>query len=162
MILEQFGKRSPPKALIAVPRRFSWFIIGMGEGKKALSALGEALLIKSAVCRCAGHRACVVTIKRFKHRIRKMTERNCRKILNQIIKELNRYLRDWWNYFHQIEAEYILKSLKNCIVIRLRCLVWKQWKNPRTKSFGTADCIPEKQISGDHRCIGNTRYSIFY
>jgi hypothetical protein len=67
----------------------------MGEGKKALSALGEALLIKFAVCRYAGLRACAVTIERFKHRIRKMTERNCGKSLNQIIKELNMYLRGW-------------------------------------------------------------------
>ena len=31
------------------------------------------------------------------------------------------------------EVITILKSLKTWIIRRLRCLVWKQWKNPRTK-----------------------------
>jgi len=43
------------------------------------------------------------------------------------------YLRGWWNYFRLAETRYFLKSLKTWIVRRLRCLVWKQWKNPRTK-----------------------------
>jgi len=73
------------------------------------------------------------TLERFKQRIRQLTNRNCGKSLNQVVKELNRYLRGWWNYFHLIEARYILKSLKIYIIRRLRCLVWKQWKNPRTK-----------------------------
>ena len=73
------------------------------------------------------------TIERFKQRVRELTNRNCGKSLDQIVKELNMYLRGWWNYFRLTEARHILKSLKTWIIRRLRCLVWKQWKNPRTK-----------------------------
>jgi len=73
------------------------------------------------------------TIERFKQRVRELTDRNSGKSLDQVIKELNMYLRGWWNYYRLIEARYILKSLKTWIIRRLRCLVWKQWKNPRTK-----------------------------
>jgi group II intron reverse transcriptase/maturase len=73
------------------------------------------------------------TIKRFKQRVRELTDRNCGKSLYQVVKELNMYLRGWWNYFRFAEARYILKALKTWIIRRLRCLVWKQWKNPRTK-----------------------------
>jgi RNA-directed DNA polymerase len=73
------------------------------------------------------------TLERFKQRIRELTNRNCGKSLHQIIKELNMYLKGWWNYYRLIEARYILKSLKTWIIRRLRCLVWKQWKYPRTK-----------------------------
>ncbi len=73
------------------------------------------------------------TIERFKQRVRELTNRNCGKSLNQIVKELNMYLRGWWNYFRLTEARHILKSLKPWIIRRLRCLVRKQWKNPRTK-----------------------------
>jgi group II intron reverse transcriptase/maturase len=73
------------------------------------------------------------TIERFKQRIRELTDRNCGKSLYQVVKELNMYLRGWWNYFCLAEARYILKALKTWIIRRLRCLVWKQWKNPRTK-----------------------------
>lgn len=75
----------------------------------------------------------VKTIERFKQRIRELTNRNCGKSLDQVVKELNMYLRGWWNYFRLTEARHILKPLKTWIVRRLRCLVWKQWKNPRTK-----------------------------
>ena len=73
------------------------------------------------------------TIERFKQRVRELTDRNCGKSLTQVVKELNMYLKGWWNYFRLAEARYILKALKTWITRRLRCLVWKQWKNPRTK-----------------------------
>jgi RNA-directed DNA polymerase len=73
------------------------------------------------------------TIERFKQKVRKLTNRNRGRSLAQVIKELNMYFRGWWNYFRLTEAKYILKSLKTWIIRRLRCLVWKQWKNPRTK-----------------------------
>lgn len=73
------------------------------------------------------------TIKRFKQRVRELTNRNCGKSLDQVVKELNMYLRGWWNYFRLTEARYVLKALKTWITRRLRCLVWKQWKIPRTK-----------------------------
>lgn len=73
------------------------------------------------------------TIERFKQRVRELTNRNCGKSLDQIIKELNMYLKGWWNYFRLAEARHILKALKTWIIRRLRCLVRKQWKNPRTK-----------------------------
>jgi RNA-directed DNA polymerase len=73
------------------------------------------------------------TIERFKQRVRELTNRNCGKSLNQVIKELNMYFRGWWNYFCLTEARHILKPLKTWIIRRLRCLVWKQWKNPRTR-----------------------------
>ena len=73
------------------------------------------------------------TLERFKQRVRQLTNRNCGKSLRQVIKELNMYLRGWWNYYRLIEARYILKALKTWIIRRMRCLVWKQWKNPRRK-----------------------------
>ena len=75
----------------------------------------------------------VKAIKRFKQRVRELTDRNCGKSLQQVIEQLNQYLRGWWNYYRLTEARYIFKSLNGWIIRRLRCLVWKQWKNPRTK-----------------------------
>ena len=75
----------------------------------------------------------IKAIERFKERIRELTDRNCGKSLYQIIEKLNQYLRGWWNYYRLTEAKYIFKTLNSWIIRRLRCLVWKQWKNPRTK-----------------------------
>ena len=73
------------------------------------------------------------TINRFKKRVRELTDRNCGKSMAQIIYKLNLYLKGWWNYYSLSEARYIFKSLNGWIIRRLRCLLWKQWKNPRTK-----------------------------
>ena len=73
------------------------------------------------------------TTERFKQKVRELTNRNRGKSLDQVIKELNQYVHGWWGYFRLTEATYFLKSLKTWIIRRLRCLVWKQWKNPRTK-----------------------------
>jgi RNA-directed DNA polymerase len=73
------------------------------------------------------------TISRFKDRVRELTDRNQGKRLSQIIKELNHYLIGWWNYYHLTEARHLFKSLNGWIIRRLRCIVWKQWKNPRTR-----------------------------
>ena len=73
------------------------------------------------------------TIKRFKARIRELTDRNCGKSMAQIIHKLNLYLKGWWNYYSLSETRHIFKSLNGWIIRRLRCVLWKQWKNPRTK-----------------------------
>ncbi|WP_246805321.1 group II intron reverse transcriptase/maturase [Desulfosarcina cetonica] len=73
------------------------------------------------------------TFSRFKERVRELTDRNQGKSLDRIIKELNQYLVGWWNYYRLTEARSVFKSIKTWIIRRLRCLVWKQWKNPRTR-----------------------------
>ncbi len=73
------------------------------------------------------------TIKRFKDRVREITNRNCGRSIQQVIKELNQYLKGWWAYYRLCEARYLFKSLNSWIIRRLRCLLWKQWKNPKTR-----------------------------
>ena len=73
------------------------------------------------------------SIRRFKDRVRELTNRNSGRSMKQIIDKLNQYLRGWWNYYRLTEARYIFKALNNWIIRRLRCIQWKQWKNPRTK-----------------------------
>lgn len=62
-----------------------------------------------------------------------MTHRSSGKSLFQVIYNLNVYLRGWWNYYRLTEARAIFRSLNGWIFRRLRCLVWTQWKNPRTR-----------------------------
>ena len=73
------------------------------------------------------------SIVRFKNRIKELTKRNSGKSIHRIIRELNQYIKGWWAYYHITEARHIFKSLNNWIFRRLRCIIWKQWKNPRTK-----------------------------
>jgi len=73
------------------------------------------------------------TVKRLKERVRELTARSCGRSLASVVGNLTEYLRGWWNYFGRIESRNRLATLDRWLRRRLRMLVWKQWKNPRTK-----------------------------
>jgi len=73
------------------------------------------------------------TIKRFKERVRQITARRRGRSLCQVIGELMEFMNGWWNYFGITESFNRLRPLAHWIRRRLRALVWKQWKNRRTR-----------------------------
>ena len=73
------------------------------------------------------------TMQRLKVRIREITARERGRSVEQIIRELNSYLRGWWGYFALSETRSCLPSVNGWIIRRLRAYIWKQWKLPRTK-----------------------------
>jgi RNA-directed DNA polymerase len=73
------------------------------------------------------------SIKRFKQRVRELTGRSCGMSIEQVIERLNRYTIGWWNYFRHAEIAAGFRSINYWIVRRLRAILWKHWKNPRTR-----------------------------
>jgi len=73
------------------------------------------------------------SIKRMKNRVRQLTGRSGGRSLKQVIHQLNQYLKGWWNYFGKAEVAAGFKSINYWIIRRLRAIVWKQWKNYRTR-----------------------------
>lgn len=74
------------------------------------------------------------SIERLKKRVRELTKRSSGKSIHQIIYNLNQYLRGWWNYYRHAKCNAKwLRSLHGWIMRRLRSIIWKQWKNPRTR-----------------------------
>jgi RNA-directed DNA polymerase len=73
------------------------------------------------------------TIKRFKERVREITARRRGKSIGQVIDELNEYMRGWWNYYGISESYNRLRPLAHWIRRRLRAVIWKHWKNRRTR-----------------------------
>lgn len=73
------------------------------------------------------------SIERFKNRVRELTGRSCGKSIHQIIFALNQYLSGWWNYYRITQCMSGFRSLHGWIMRRLRAILWKQWKNPRTR-----------------------------
>jgi RNA-directed DNA polymerase len=73
------------------------------------------------------------SLKRFKDKIRELTSRNCGKSLQRVIDELMLYMKGWWGYYNIIESKTQLSRIDNWIRRRLRMLLWKQWKNRRTR-----------------------------
>jgi RNA-directed DNA polymerase len=73
------------------------------------------------------------TIKRLKARIREITGRSRGRSLDQVIRQLMEYLQGWWGYYQLAQSTNRLHRLVHWIRRRLRALVWKQWKNRRTR-----------------------------
>ena len=73
------------------------------------------------------------TIKRFKQRVREITARRRGRSLFQVIDELKQFIRGWWNYYRLTESFNRLRPLAPWIRRRLRALVWKHWKNRKTR-----------------------------
>ena len=73
------------------------------------------------------------TIKRFKERIREITARRRGRSLSQVIGELKVFMNGWWNYYGITESFNPLRPLAHWVRRRLRAVVWKHWKNRRTR-----------------------------
>ena len=73
------------------------------------------------------------SIKRFKHRVRELTGRSCGLSMEQVIARLNTYIKGWWNYFRHADVAAGFRSINYWITRRLRAILWKHWKNPRTR-----------------------------
>lgn len=68
------------------------------------------------------------SLKRFKERIREITNRNRGISLARMVRELIDYIRGWMSYYHYCQTPSTLTSLDSWIRRRIRCFVWKKWK----------------------------------
>jgi RNA-directed DNA polymerase len=53
--------------------------------------------------------------------------------LPQIVQEITTYLRGWLGYFGDCQTPSVLRSLETWLRRRLRSVVWKHWKQGRTR-----------------------------
>jgi RNA-directed DNA polymerase len=66
-------------------------------------------------------------LESFKAKVREITRRTRGISLFAIIRELNRFIPGWLNYFRIGLSKKLLKELNRWIVRRLRAFLWKQW-----------------------------------
>ena len=72
-------------------------------------------------------------LDRLKDRIREMTQRTRGISLEEMVGGLARYLRGWRAYFGYCQTPSVLEQLDEWIRRRLRAVIWKQWKQGRTR-----------------------------
>jgi RNA-directed DNA polymerase len=74
------------------------------------------------------------SVQRLKRRIRELLSSGRGRSLAHAIETLNRLLRGWINYFPLTESRTVLDDLAGWLRRRLRSLLWRQWKRPRTRA----------------------------
>lgn len=73
------------------------------------------------------------SVQRLTERIRELLRSGRGRSLSQTIETLNPLLRGWIQYFQPTQSKGILEELDGWVRRRLRCLLWRQWKQPRTR-----------------------------
>jgi group II intron reverse transcriptase/maturase len=73
------------------------------------------------------------SVQRLMQRVRERLRSGRGQSLSHTIEELNPLLRGWIGYFQLTQSKGILEELDGWVRRRLRCLLWRQWKRPRTR-----------------------------
>lgn len=73
------------------------------------------------------------SVKRFKGRLREMFRRGRGRSLGRVISELRPVLRGWVSYFRKSQVRITFEELDQWIRRKLRTILWRQWKRPRTR-----------------------------
>jgi RNA-directed DNA polymerase len=74
------------------------------------------------------------SIKRVKAQIREIVGKGRGCSLPKVIRELTSLLRGWVNYFRLSSVKIAFEELDGWIRRKLRCILWQQWKRPRTRA----------------------------
>lgn len=67
------------------------------------------------------------SLRQFKHRVRKITQRTRGRTIQHIAEDLRRYILGWKGYFGYAEAKSPLRNLDKWVRRKLRCYIYKQW-----------------------------------
>jgi RNA-directed DNA polymerase len=78
-------------------------------------------------------RVAPAAVKRLKTKLRGILRQGRGRRLADTVTELNLATRGWVVYFRLAEAKTSFEDLDKWLRRKLRCVVWRQWKRPRTR-----------------------------
>jgi len=84
--------------------------------------------------KCPKLKVAAASIKRAKAHIREIMRKGRGRSLTRVIGELTPYLRGWVNYFRLSSVKRAFEALDEWLRRKLRGMLWRQWKNPRTRA----------------------------
>lgn len=73
------------------------------------------------------------SVQKFKRKLKQLTKRSRSITLKERVKRLNYVIRGWINYFKLCDMKIVMNEITSHLNRRLRCVIWKQWKNPKTR-----------------------------
>jgi RNA-directed DNA polymerase len=81
-------------------------------------------------------RVATKSLQRLGRRLRRLTRRTRPGKLEEVIREVNEYLRGWIGYFRLAATPSVFEDLDSWTRRRLRQMVWKRWKRGQTRYRG--------------------------
>ena len=71
--------------------------------------------------------------QRLKSKLRPILRRGRGQSLAQVVEKVNRVVRGWVSYYKLAQVKSTFEELDMWLRRKLRCIVWRQWKTPRTR-----------------------------
>jgi group II intron reverse transcriptase/maturase len=93
------------------------------------------------------------SVKRLKQKLRDTFRRGRGRNIRRLIRDLTPQLRGWVAYFRLSEVKGVFEDLDQWVRRKLRRVLWKQWKRPRTRARELA------KRGVDHEYAHRTAYS---
>jgi RNA-directed DNA polymerase len=79
-------------------------------------------------------RVAAKSVGRMRDKLRTVLRQGRGRSLERTVEDLAPILRGWMQYFRLAEAKGIFEDLDGWMRRKLRCLLWRQWKRPRTRA----------------------------
>ena len=79
-------------------------------------------------------------VKRLKTKLRGMLRKGRGRRLADVVVDLNLATRGWVAYFRLAEVKTSFEDIDKWIRRKLRCIMWRQWKRPRTRVCKLRQC----------------------
>jgi RNA-directed DNA polymerase len=73
------------------------------------------------------------SLERIREKLRRLTKRTRSGKLEDIIQDINSYIKGWIGYYRQAKTPSIYEDLDGWIRRRLRQMIWKRWKRGPTR-----------------------------
>ncbi|CAD5740320.1 maturase-related protein [Escherichia coli] len=106
----------------------------LDELDKKLERRGHSFCRYADDCNKAKLKIALTSVNRLKEKVRSLTTGNRSKSVKATINALTPVLRGWISYFRLTEVRGVLEELDGWIKRKLRCLLWRQWKRPGTRT----------------------------
>ena len=78
--------------------------------------------------------------KKFQRTLKRLTNRSKSMSLDRRIEQLNWTIRGWVNYFRIGKMKKFLECTDEHLRARIRAIIWKQWKIPKTQIKNLVKC----------------------
>lgn len=78
-------------------------------------------------------RVAAKSVKRLRSKLRTTLRQGRGRTLASTVRTLTPILRGWLQYFRLTEAKGVFEELDGWMRRKLRCVLWRQWKRPRTR-----------------------------
>ena len=73
------------------------------------------------------------SVKRLKEKLKPLWKRGRGQKVETTITDVNQIILGWMSYYRLTELIWPLKKLDSWIRRRIRCIIWRQWKTPKTR-----------------------------